>query len=306
MLATCYGRPGSIRGVHCLFTEMRDVSQRTVAFLDTSIHIARIIHSPETKRQIEGRLRTCELTTTGLIARQEFKRRLLKDARYLLDLFLKYKSFARVHRHVVDVLPPHHRRKQQISLEILATLMEEDSDEELAERAVLLLRGLLRDGLYEFDESVGHVISKSQCGCAGQEIRQRGKRYEFGEERCSKIGKCGVLAFLESVRPEIQRILALLESLPEEDVTIELDRAINFGKAFLDSPERMREHDPCKTVGDLLIALESSGIPVFYTMNGKESQHLCRALDQSLVVRPSNPSKSDIECPSHDAAWPKF
>jgi hypothetical protein len=32
--------------------------------------------------------------------------------------------------------------------------------------------------------------------------------------------------------------------------------------------------DPCLTVGDLLIALESEKIPVFYTINAKESQYL--------------------------------
>jgi len=226
-------------------------------------------------------LQSFDLTTTGLIVGQEFKRRLLKDARYLLDLFVRYESFAQVHRHIVDVLTSLQRRKQRISLQMLSTLIEDDSDADCTERAILLLRGLLRDGLYEFDESVGHVIQKSQCGCARQNIRRSGNRYHFGDEKCSsKVGECGIRGFLESRRPQIQNILFSLEAVPAAELTSELTIAVEFVRAFLDAPDRIRNRDPCMTVGDLLIALESVGVPTFYTMNGKESQHLCRALDR--------------------------
>ena len=52
--------------------------------------------------------------------------------------------------------------------------------------------------------------------------------------------------------------------------------------------------DPCLTVGDLMIALESVGIPTFYTLNGAESLFFCLALRQVLVVRPIDPAKEDI------------
>lgn len=295
----------SIPGVVCLCV-MSEMSKAAPAFLDTSIQVARLIHSPETRRQIHERLQSFQLTTTGLVVRQEFKRRLLKDAGYLLDLFVRYQSFARVHRHIVDVLTPFQRRKQRISLQVLSTLIEEDSDAERTERAILLLRGLLRDGLYEFDESVGHVIQKSQCGCAQQDIRRTGKRYHFGEEKCSKINECGIVTFLESRRTQIQEVLSRLDELPAADLTDELTSAAAFIRSFLDAPDQIRNCEPCKTVGDLLIALESVGMPTFYTMNGKESQHLCRALEQTLIVRPANPTKGDVECRSHDPSWPKF
>jgi hypothetical protein len=305
-LVNCCGRAVSIRGADCRCVRKSDVSNSTAAFVDTSIQIARLIHSPETRQEIDNRLQSFELITTGLIVRQEFKRRLLKDARYLLELFQKYQSFAKVQRHIVDVLTPHQRRKQRISLELLTTIFEDDSDVDLTRRATLLLEGLLRDGLYEFEESVGHIVEKSQCGCARQDIRRRGKRYDFGEEKCSKVAECGIAEFLESRRPQIQRILARLQAISAGELTDELARAAEFIRSFLDSSTRIRNRDPCKTVGDLLIALESVGVPTFYTMNGKESQHLCRALEQDLVVRPANSSKSDIECRSDEAQWPLF
>ena len=92
----------------------------SAVFLDTSIQIARKIHIPATKKRINDRIRSYDLTVTGCVVRQEFKRRFLKDARYLLDLFKKYKSYKDVMHHVVDVLTSFHHRKQKICLELLA------------------------------------------------------------------------------------------------------------------------------------------------------------------------------------------
>jgi hypothetical protein len=55
----------------------------------------------------------------------------------------------------------------------------------------------------------------------------------------------------------------------------------------------------CLTVGDLMIALESVNFQHFYTMNKKESEHLCFALGQNMIVRPSYSIKDDefYPCP---------
>ena len=285
------------------------MSQSRAAFLDTSIQIARLIHSPETQVKIENRLRQFDLKVTSLVVRQEYKRRLLKDAAYLLSLFDRYESFAKVHRHIVDVLTPFQRRKQKISLQLLSTLFEDDSDSDLTSRAKLLLKGLLRDGLYEFDESVDHVIRESDCGCATQEVRRSGrrhKRYDFGVDKCNKGQGCGISEFLDTRREYLKTVLQYLEALPDGRLTAELRNAAAFIRSYLKNPGGVRSEDPCRKVGDLLIAMESVRIPIFYTMNGKESQHLCRTLDQCLIVRPSNPSKDDILCEPDQSEWPQF
>jgi hypothetical protein len=55
-----------------------------------------------------------------------------------------------------------------------------------------------------------------------------------------------------------------------------------------------------------MIAMESAGVPVFYTLNSNESQHLCRALKQTLVVRPKNPEHEDLVCLDTNGVWPEF
>src|SRR5438270_523591 len=53
-------------------------------FLDTSILIARLVHSTEKKQSIERRLAKHSQKVTSLVVRQEFKRRLLREVEYLL------------------------------------------------------------------------------------------------------------------------------------------------------------------------------------------------------------------------------
>ena len=71
--------------------------------------------------------------------------------------------------------------------------------------------------------------------------------------------------------------------------TAELLRIEAFLSGVQDDPEAATAKDPCLTVGDLIIALESLGTTAFYTINGKESQHLCRNSGQDLIVRPVEP-----------------
>ena len=97
-----------------------------------------------------------------------------------------------------------------------------------------------------------------------------------------------------------------MKSLPDEKKSPEIKNAEHFLKGLERNPDKARNDDPCLTVGDLLIALESAGIPIFYTLNSKESQHLCRALDQTLIVRPTDPTKPEVLCRNDDREWPEF
>ncbi len=103
-----------------------------------------------------------------------------------------------------------------------------------------------------------------------------------------------------------KRILEKLKSLPPDRKSTELKNAENFLERLAKNPQKVSEHDPCLTVGDLLIALESFGISHFFTLNSIESQHFCRVLGQSLIVRPIDPLKPEIVCPADSPQWPEF
>jgi len=205
-------------------------------------------------------------------------------------------------RHVTDILPPQNARKKQICLDILLTIHEGASDVELTERCRRYLRTLLTQGLNTFDAETGHILRG--VGCAGLTCgvveKSPYERYDMGSKLCSKAGSiCGVVQFMRQNADALRVLLRHLQAMEGSEKTIEIQRAEQFLQNVLDDPESASKLEPCLKVGDLLIALESRGIPVFYTMNPKESKHFCRFLKQEMVVRPVNPELEDQVEPNY-------
>lgn len=286
-------------------------SKDVPVFVDTSIQIARLVHGPQTKAGIRHRLAQHERVFTGLVVRQEFKRRLLKEAEYLLRLLHRYKSFDEVQQHVIRLFGewPSRTRKRVICLQTLSQI-HGGSDAERTERLQLYLRSLLVTGLKQFDRKFGEVLKDSACVCAQVDIveKQPLRRYDLGPEHCSRTqpGSCGIVGFLTCRQPNWQAIRARLMSIPDTKKSPEIKNAERFLDRLVKIPEKAKNDDPCLTVGDLVIALESVRISIFYTLNSIESQHLCRALDQTLIVRPIDPTKPEIICRKDDLNWPEF
>jgi hypothetical protein len=270
-------------------------SRKEPVFLDTTIMIARLVHSPERRRNIERRLAKHSEKVTSLGVRQEFKRRLLREADYLLRKLNELGSVVRMRRHIHERLPPKQGRKRNICEALIQTVDEQDGNEDLTDRLKLFLHGLLRDGLDDFDEGVDRLITDSGCAC--------GKLNSLREEKCSKVPQqCGIVNFLESRRTQAEAILVRLRRLRAgkngSEKTPELTKAQAFLEKVIKNPADARKENPCLAVGDAVIALESCGVGTFYTMNRAESQHLAPPLNQTLIIRLANPELDDEVLPS--------
>lgn len=268
-------------------------------FLDTSIQIARTIHYPAIRAEIEGRLRDRREIVSGLVVRQEFKRRLLRDAKYLLKQLIERNSFTNTLRHVAS-LPAIQRRKMSICLNLLATIDEEDSENDRLDRAKLILHDLIKNGISTSEARLSNVVLASGCACALQPIieKRRFVNYDFGKDRCSATdGKCKIRTFLEDNRQKLKTMLEYLQQLIDDGSpagkTGELQRAQQFIENFFRDPSTVESANPCTTVGDLLIALESANCATIYTMNLRESQHFIRALNQAMIYRSPNPEHAE-------------
>lgn len=277
-------------------------------FLDTSIQIARKVHREEIRRSINARLRQHQEIISGTVVRQEFKRRLLKEALYLLKQLDERNSYEKVRRHVLDTLGKPHYRKMKICLDLLVTIDEEDDDGDLFDRTRLMLRDLIKNGIATAEAHLTKLNERSGCACAAQPILEKTPflRYEFGTDKCSKLrDECGIRAFLDENRELLIRLHDYLASIAESDPskTDELKSAQAFIRKYLDQPDGVEDDDPCLTVGDLLIALESAGCSTIYTMNLRESQHLARFLEQSMIYRPPNSDKQEVECLAGMSDW---
>jgi hypothetical protein len=278
----------------------------TAIFLDTTILIARLIHAPEIKNAIKNRLKQFSFICSGLVARQEFKRRLLKDAKYLLALAEEDSTIQEIQRRL-EYLSEFQKRKFRTCFQILNTVDEMDTDTDRAMRLRYQMRYLLRYGLRN-TESLVHFFTDSGCACGRRDVTERKGKYDLGPERCSKTGEeCRIDEFL-SVNKHFMIAISEFLSAVTGAKSDELKRAESFSEGFLTSSQSVRAKDPCSSVGDLVLALESvhMQIPVFYTMNGRESQYLCRALKQRLIVRPANPAHSELDCAADDDTWPTF
>src|SRR5262249_36198988 len=158
-------------------------------FLDTSIQIARLIHGPKTKEHIRDRIARHEQTVSSLVARQEFKRRLLQEAEYLLRLLHRYQSFDEINQHVIRLFGqwPGRVRKRNICVQMLAQV-HGGTDADRTERLQLYLRSLLVSGLKRFDQQVDSVRQDSGCACARVEVIEKSplRKYDLGPTHCSR------------------------------------------------------------------------------------------------------------------------
>jgi hypothetical protein len=269
----------------------------TAIFTDTSIHIARLLREPEMKKIIKQRLTSYDLVVSSSVVVQEFKRRVLPEAIYLMINQLNHRgSYQKVRRHVT-ILPDEWKRKRQICFGMLDKIFEtvgKTDDSELTERAKRYLHTLIKHGVKYFQSKVDHVIPGTNCYLSKLPVKVKKpyKKYEPIETKCSKVSPlCPIVDFLKEKIELCKQLLGHLSNLPNK--TKELESTLEFLRGFVTNPDAVHEKDPCYCVGDLLIALESYNIPDFYTMNYKESKVFCDILDQNLIVRPNNPDKPD-------------
>jgi hypothetical protein len=167
------------------------MTRAELLFLDTSIHIARLLHGPAQKGRVEARGGNY-LRASGLVCRQEFRRRVLKTAEQLLRMLTEQKGYGNVHANMTRLVQSkYHKRRATICLGLLAQATG-NTDEEKTDRLKVRLRTLILTGLSMFDGWLdGPAHESSECGCGRSEVRERGmssKSVEMSVASWSKVG----------------------------------------------------------------------------------------------------------------------
>ena len=247
-------------------------------YLDTTILIASFIHSPKVKFEIREKIKSFRNVLTGQVAQQEFTRRLLKEAEYLLGQLKKRKTVAAVQRHLLS-LSQLQNRKFRICLQTLTTIHEGATAEDNADRLRWFLEELLEDAVEDIKELLGAI----------QGIKKKGKSYDFPNSKCSTYVQCGVSQFLED-HPDTEPLKDFL--LEKQDLlTTELKDGLGFLTRVCKDSTCAPLFNPCLCFGDTIISLESRRAEVFYTQNHKESKLLCEQSGQVLLLCPTNDDK---------------
>jgi len=222
-------------------------------------------------------------------------------------------TFEELFRHVTDILPIQQDRKRNICTQLCHSVLAAAARGDLTERARRHFRTLLKTGMAMFEFNIDHIVRDVGCACANHPITEDKvrKKFDFGPVECRECkDRCGIAAFLASEESRLRDLLERLARLPQSTKTkggrepSELGQIEIFLVELLNNGTDPCSMNPCLTVGDLVIAIESRNIPHVYTMNGKESQHLCRWLGQSLILRKKYHVHDDIVCDRVDPHWP--
>ena len=263
------------------------LTKDSVVFLDTSIVIAIFVHPSVIKAEIRSKLKNYSFRLTGLVVQQEFCRRLLKEAKYLLGQLEKRKSYQKVLSHLLD-LPSQQNRKFRICLQTLVNCFPDGTDFDRTERLRYFLEDLLENGLAEIRSNfVDDVVKAVGCASAVQGIRRKKSDYVFPPDSCEKHEQCLVGDFLRTCTDRQPLLDFLIAN--EVRLTGELRTGMNCLQTLSESDfANACSLNPCLRFGDVLISLESRSAGAFITQNYKESHLLCEQSGQILVVCPVN------------------
>jgi len=266
------------------------MNRSDIVFLDTSIAIALFIHPIEIKTEIRSKLKRFQLRLTGLVVLQEFSRRLLKEAKYLLDQLRSKGSYQKVLSHL-QFLPPQSQRKFKICFSTMVNCFPEGSDSDRTDRMTYFLEDLLECGSQELLLNVVDSVVKD-VGCASSSIgiKKTKNTFRFPSDKCQSHASCGVGEFLRSCCNRNALVDFLAEN--RDELTSELESGLTALRQ-LQEPDCSNANalNPCLKFGDVLISLESRGAGAFITLNYKESKLLCKQADQEMIVVPVNPDK---------------
>ena len=161
--------------------------QDDIVYLDTSILIGLFIHAPKIKIEIREKIGFYSFVLSGQIAEQEFIRRLLREADYLLHQLKRRKTVAAVQRHLLD-LSTFQNRKFRICLQAITTVDEESNEEDKADRLKYFLEELLDGSLDEIRLNfVSSIVDDARCACAVHGIKRKGDSYTFPNKKGKRL-----------------------------------------------------------------------------------------------------------------------
>lgn len=273
-------------------------------FIDTSILVSYFLRTNPKRQQIANQLQGKNVITCSVVL-YEYKRRVLKEAEYLITLFNKKQTVAEVKDHLINVLLPVHSRKQKISLNILERVLGHLPPDEQKERAISLLHIFMIRARRSIEKFIDEERNMVGCECARHwlTVIRPYEKYDLGPMKCKKVkDQCGFVDYLNSNREMISSLRVFLEA-KKDGLSEEMMAVLEFLEATQTGFQTAPDFDPCNKLGDFLIALDSKDTMDMYTMNYKESRFFCEFFNQNMILSYPDPLKDDRTFSHHDLPW---
>lgn len=260
-------------------------------FLDTTVQADRVTAALPTRGAIAKALENCRLLTSTYVM-GEFKQTFLHDA----VLFHKLLTDSRTTAEALNRLERYKERPAKRMVRVFARIMEEGPEDKPSMDKPSMLSRLVRMVEWQLVDNflfnIDRVLDGTGCARARvQPVRCNGT-YNF-PVRCRKADppRCGVADYIAAHK---RQLLAVAEHLVTDDA--DLQRLLRSVGSVLEggSPRG----NTCKSISDLLIALEVPKDAVLATTNTRHFAPLAQVLGGPHLTNPvpenhERPSKED-------------
>ncbi len=138
----------------------------------------------------------------------------------------------------------------------------------------------------EFKAYVDDIFDDFNCNRASEEPFSEGRRWNVTIPICRDgNGNCKILEFMDKFKEDLQRLVKALEALESEKLTDELYKIRDAAKRTIAS-EFPKYKIKCRSIGDLLIALQSKAGRRLVSSNHREHSHMHEPLGYTLKLFP--------------------
>ncbi len=254
--------------------------------VDTDIQIQRRIGDPAVRRAAESfcderlPLAACEFSLV------EFKGSYIQDL-----LLLRYKvhdsdSIAEALHRIINSSD----RKRGRMLAHIAQMIELDlSSPWPGVKGILLatIDAQIATAWDDFADGLSEITRDFRCTRAEEAPKARGKGWDARIPRCRSLNtRCTIAEFMSARLPVLEEVTAVLDDLRPDQRTKELTRINSVARETISAGAYPWQGTTCRSVGDLLISLQSASHRALLTSNAREHVPLSKAVANEVDVFP--------------------
>ncbi len=139
----------------------------------------------------------------------------------------------------------------------------------------------------DFADGLSEITRDFKCTRAEEAPRARGKGWDARIPRCGPQNtRCTITSFMSARLPVLERVKIVLDALRPDQRTKELTRINSVARETTSAKTYPWQGTTCRSVGDLLISLQSASHKALLTSNSKEHVPLSKAVGNKVDVFP--------------------
>lgn len=262
-------------------------------FLDTDLHIHRLDFDPSVRAAAEAVFTTNHPTAISAFSLVELKGNYIQN---LILLHRKISDADSFEKAVAKIRNTGGRRSNLMLAQLMnllgGTEYQINPWSEARRQLVTYLDAQIEVGWEEFRWSIDRIFDDFKCTRAAEPPTDDGERWSASIPHCTEANtKCIVVNYMKIYVDDLKRLVDTLSLLDPTLMTQELRRIRDVAKETIQKTYPWKG-TTCRSVGDLLIALQSKVGNVLISSNYKEHAQMCTALGYTFKEFPVSSIRS--------------